>query len=47
MAVTIKNAVFRDVKPCASRKNRRFGGIYRLNHQNNKNQLARNNVGSN
>jgi hypothetical protein len=29
-AVTMKNAVFLDVMPCGSCKNRRFGGTYRL-----------------
>jgi hypothetical protein len=29
----MKNAVFWDVTPCGSCKNRRFGGIYRLHHQ--------------
>jgi hypothetical protein len=36
--VTMKNAVFWDVTPCASCKNRRFGGIYRLLHQDDKNR---------
>jgi hypothetical protein len=44
MAVTMKNAVFWDVTPCGSCKNRRFGGTYRLHHHCGKNQLARNNV---
>jgi hypothetical protein len=29
----MKNAVFWDVTPCGSCKNRRFGGTYRLHHQ--------------
>jgi hypothetical protein len=32
-AVTMKNAVFWDVAPCGSCKNRRFGGTWRLLHQ--------------
>jgi hypothetical protein len=43
MAVTMKNAVFRDVTPCGSCKNRRFGGTHRLHHQGDKNRRARNN----
>jgi hypothetical protein len=35
-AVTMKNAVFWDVTPCGSFKNRRFGGTYRLLHQGDK-----------
>jgi hypothetical protein len=31
--VTRKNAVFWDVTPCGSCKNRRFGGRYRLHHE--------------
>jgi hypothetical protein len=42
----MKNAVFWDVKPRGSGKNLRFGGTYRLHHQNGKNKRARNNVGS-
>jgi hypothetical protein len=30
MAVTMKTAVFWDVRPCSSCKNRRFGGTYHL-----------------
>jgi hypothetical protein len=30
---SIKNAIFSDVTPCGSCKNRRFGGTYRLHHQ--------------
>jgi hypothetical protein len=33
MAVAMKNAVFWDVAPCGSCKNRRFGGTQRLHHQ--------------
>jgi hypothetical protein len=33
MAVTMKNAVFWNVTPCDSCKNRRFGGLYRLNNR--------------
>jgi hypothetical protein len=32
-AVTMKNAVFWDVTPCGSCKNRGFEGTYRLHHQ--------------
>jgi hypothetical protein len=32
-AVTMKNAVFWDVVPCGYCVNRRFGGAYRLHHQ--------------
>jgi hypothetical protein len=35
-----KNAVFWDVTLCGSCKNRRFGGVYRLNEQGEKNQEA-------
>jgi hypothetical protein len=35
-AVTMKNAVFWDVTPCDSCKNRRFGGAYGLRHQDDK-----------
>jgi hypothetical protein len=42
-----KNAVFWDVAPCGSCKYRRFGGMYRLHHQGDKNRRARNNVSSN
>jgi hypothetical protein len=37
-AVTMKNAVFWDVMSCDSCKIRRFRGIYRLQHQGDKNQ---------
>jgi hypothetical protein len=38
MAVTMKNAVFWDVRPCGSCKDRRFGGTYRHHHQGDKNR---------
>jgi hypothetical protein len=38
----MKNAVFRDVTPCGCFKNLRFGGTYRLHHQDEMNQRARN-----
>jgi hypothetical protein len=41
-AVTMKNTVFWDVMPCGSCKNRRFGGLHRLHHQNDKNRWTRN-----
>jgi hypothetical protein len=41
------SAVFWEVMPCGSCKNRRFGGTYRLHHQGEKNQRAGNNVNSN
>jgi hypothetical protein len=41
-AVTMTNVVFLDVTPCGSCKDRRFGGTYRLDHQGDKNQRARN-----
>jgi hypothetical protein len=31
--VTMKNAVFWDIKPCDSSKNRRIGGTYRFHYQ--------------
>jgi hypothetical protein len=34
--VTMKNGVLWDVTPCGSCKNRRFGGTYRLLHQDDK-----------
>jgi hypothetical protein len=42
MAATMKNAVFWDVMPCGSCKNRRFGGTYHVHNQVNKNRRARN-----
>jgi hypothetical protein len=47
MAVTMKNAVFWDVKPYGSCKDRRFGETYRIHHQGEKNQRTSNNVSSN
>jgi hypothetical protein len=41
-----KNAVFWDMTQCGSYKNRRFGGIYRLQYQGEKNRQAKNNVSS-
>jgi hypothetical protein len=38
----IKNAVFWDVIPCGSCRNRRFGGTYRFHHQGERNRRARN-----
>jgi hypothetical protein len=40
-AVTMKNVVFWDVTPCASCKNRRFGGMYGLHLQGENNQRAK------
>jgi hypothetical protein len=37
-AVTLKNGVFCVVTACGSCKNRRFGGIWRLLHQGDKNR---------
>jgi hypothetical protein len=45
--VTIKNGIFWNVTPCASCKNRRFGGTQRLHHQGDKNRRTRNNVSRN
>jgi hypothetical protein len=42
----LKNTVFWDVMLCGPCKNRRFGGIYSLHHQNGKNHRGRNNVSS-
>jgi hypothetical protein len=42
LASETKNAIFWDVTPCGSCKNRRFGGTQRLHHQGDKNRLARN-----
>jgi hypothetical protein len=38
----VKNAVFWDVTPCSCCKNWRFGGMYRLHHQGDKNWRATN-----
>jgi hypothetical protein len=40
-AVTMKNAVFWDVMPCGSCRNRRFGGTYRLHLPGEKNHLTK------
>jgi hypothetical protein len=45
--VTMKNAVFWDVTPCDSCKNRCFGRAYYLHHQGGKIRRARNNLSSN
>jgi hypothetical protein len=37
----MKNAVFWDVTPCDTCKYQRFGGIYKLRHQGEKNQRTR------
>jgi hypothetical protein len=42
--VTMTKAVFRDVTPCSSCKNRPFGETYRLHHQGDKNRSAKKNV---
>jgi hypothetical protein len=39
--------VFWDITPCGSYKDLRFGGIYRLHHQGEKNERARNIVNNN
>jgi hypothetical protein len=41
-AMTTKNAVFWNITACCSCKDRRFGRTYRLHHQEEKNQRARN-----
>jgi hypothetical protein len=43
-AVNMYNAIFWDVTPYASYRNRCFGEIYHLHHQCAKNQQARNNI---
>jgi hypothetical protein len=40
----MKNSVLSEVVACGSLKNRCFGGTYRLHHQDDKNQRARNSV---
>jgi hypothetical protein len=45
-AVTVKNAVFSDVRSYGSCNNRRFGGTYRLHQQNGYNRRTRENVSS-
>jgi hypothetical protein len=42
--ILLKYAVFWDMRPCGSCKNRGFGGIYHFRHQGGKNGLARSNV---
>jgi hypothetical protein len=39
MMVSMKNAILWDVTPFGTCKNRYFGGMYRLHHQDDKNQL--------
>jgi hypothetical protein len=46
-AIATKNAAFWDLTSCGSSKNRRLGGPYRLHHQGDKNQQARNKIRSN
>jgi hypothetical protein len=46
MAVTMKNVVFWYVTPCASCKNRCFGGNYSLHRQGDKNRRAKDNLSS-
>jgi hypothetical protein len=46
-ARTLKNAVFFDIMPCGSCKERLFGGMYRYHLQGDKYRRARNNVRSN
>jgi hypothetical protein len=46
-ALTMKNAIFWDIKPCGSCKKRRFGGTQRLRHQVDKNRWTRKNVSRN
>jgi hypothetical protein len=45
--VATKNAIFWDVTPCGSCKNRRFRGTYRFHHEAGKNQRGKNNVSIN
>jgi hypothetical protein len=40
----MKNAIFWDVTPSISCKNRCFGGTYRFHHHGDRNQQARNNA---
>jgi hypothetical protein len=46
MVVTMENAVFWDIMPCGSCKNRRFRGMYCFHHQSDKNWWAGNNFSS-
>jgi hypothetical protein len=43
----MKKAVSLDVTPCGCCKNRRFGGTYRILHQDEESQRARSNVSGN
>jgi hypothetical protein len=43
----MNNSIFWDATPCGCCKNRRFGGMYLLHHQSDKNRRARNNVSRN
>jgi hypothetical protein len=45
-AVRVKNDFSWDVMPCGSCKNRSFGGMSHLSHQDEKKPQARNNVSS-
>jgi hypothetical protein len=45
--ILLKNGVFWDVTPCGSCKNRRFGGTWRLLHQDDKNRWTRKNTSCN
>jgi hypothetical protein len=45
--VTMKNAIFWEVTPCGSCKNRRFGGTQRLHHKGDNNRWTRHNVSRN
>jgi hypothetical protein len=47
MAMTMENTVFWDVTPCGSCKKSSFGGTYRLHHQAEESQQARDDVRSN
>jgi hypothetical protein len=40
----MKNAVFWDVTPCSSWRDRRIGGMYRFHHQDEKTRLSTNNL---
>jgi hypothetical protein len=43
---TVKNAVFWEVTPCGTFKNRHFGGKHGLHHQGENNQRAWKNISS-
>jgi hypothetical protein len=47
MAVTMKNAVFWNVKSCSSSKDGRFGGTSRIHHLDDKNRRTKKNVSNN